>query len=162
MTRLDEILPETAAPIASVDEPVRAKTSTERVRAFRERQGKLGNHASGMVLSARAQLAISIIRQVLARSSKVGAIETALVHEARRLLPDDVRIDHMIEVGKLPADMGAAWREELLAVEAEEAAEAAAAAAGTDVKRPKKSSRDLRVRIGNKPGVRIDGSGGNP
>lgn len=158
MTQSDEMLLERVVQPIGAEEPARAKTSTERVRAFRERQGKLGNHASGMVLSARSQLAIAVIRQLLARSSKVGAIEVALVREARRLLPDAAEIDRLIELGKLPAELGSAWRSELVAVEADEVAEALAAASGATAKRSRKAPRTQATNAE----VKVDAVGAVP
>lgn len=137
----------------------RPSSSTERSRTFRARQRKLGSKPSGIVLSARAQLAIEVIKTVRGQGYKVRIIENALIQEARRLCPCDERLAQLIEKGALPPDVASAWGETLSQVEREEEQAANRSTDEGPVKKERsKGPRDLRVRIGNRSGVRIDGS----
>lgn len=95
-----------------------AKSSTQRVREFRQRQREKGSKPSGVILSQQTQIAIDLIKQVRRMPYKVKIIEAALIREAKRLCPCPERSQELVDKGLLSAETAMAWRQ---ALEAEEA-----------------------------------------
>lgn len=86
------------------------QTSTSRVRAFRSRQTSLGAISSGIVLSAKSQVAIEVIKMVRGARFKVRIIERALVQEACHLCPDGTHTQQLMQAGILTKEVGVAWQ----------------------------------------------------
>lgn len=106
-----------------------AKSSTQRVRDFRNRQRDMGSKSSGVLLTQQSQIAIDVIKQVRRIPYKVKIIEASLIREAKRLCPCPERAQELVDKGLLRAETANAWQ---LALKAEEARDALTAAQLSD------------------------------
>lgn len=85
-------------------------TSTERVRAFRERQRKAGSSVSSLVLSSKAAAAIQMLQLFHGQAQKVRVIEGALLKEARRCLDEEGRLQEMVASARISEELAHSWR----------------------------------------------------
>lgn len=94
------------------------KSSTQRVRDFRDRKRKEGGTTIAMMLSPRGKASLEIIRSILG-SFKSDAFEVSLFHEACRLCPTALEVQRLIDEGTLSKKNGKAWLQELASASAE-------------------------------------------
>ena len=89
--------------------PQETVKSTERVRVFRQRSRQQGGAMASMMLSEEAKAALDIVC-AHQQSTKVMAVEMALIAQAKKICPTPVLADEMAKKNLITRQVASVWK----------------------------------------------------